>query len=251
MNYKIAVSVALFLLALWITVIVVSGAGWNPLGINWNFSNSGAFGDSFGPMSAAMGGAAALGAFLAWNEQRQEVKRLRANDEQAKNDLAINRDDQTFFNLIRMFQEIVSLTDIQRSEGPDKKGQDAFAFILDRIDSQLQHGPEQAYLRVFNRYVNDLGHYFRILYNIIAFVDRSNLPDKYFYAKVVRSMLSNAEIALIGLNCVHGQGLTKFKPLVEKYALLKNLSPDYITKYRLRDFYQLGAFSHELISDVS
>lgn len=242
-NYKFLIIIAFLLaLVLWVGAIIASGAGWNPFSVAWNFTNSGAFGDSFGPLSAAMAAAAAIGAFLAWNEQRREVTRLRGNDDQAKYDLAINRDDQTFFNLVRMFQEIVSATDIQRSEGPDKKGQDCFAFILTRVDTRMGHGPELAYSGVFNKYVNDLGHYFRILYNIIAFVDRSHLPDKYFYVKMVRSLLSNAEIALIGLNCTYGEGSEKFKPLVEKYALLKNLSPDLRAKYHFDALFSPDAF---------
>lgn len=241
MKYKSLIAVLIALL-IWLLVIIASGAGWNPLQISWNFSNSGAFGDSFGPLSAAMGALAATGAFLAWNEQRREVARLRENDEQAKSDLAINRDDQTFFNLLKLFQEIVALTDIQRSDGPDKKGQDAFAYILARVDARSQHGWTLAYNNVFDKYVNDLGHYFRILYNIVAYIDRSHLPDKYFYAKITRSLLSNAEIALLGLNCLHGEGNLKFKPLVEKYALLKNLSPGLVDRYNFIDEFKPGAF---------
>jgi len=242
MNFKIWIPVGLFGLFVWIAAIVAGGAGWNPFGVVWNFSNSGAFGDSFGPLSAAMGALAATGAFLAWGEQRREIHRLRLNDEQAKEDLAISRDEQTFFNLLKMFQEIVALTDIQRSDGPDKNGQDAFAHLLGRVDARIQHGLQQAYQGIFTKFVNDLGHYYRTLYNIIAFVDKSHLKDKYFYVKIVRSLLSNAEIGLVGLNCVYGEGKDKFKPLVEKYALLKNLSPDLINKYDLRNSFGPGAF---------
>ncbi|WP_404371712.1 putative phage abortive infection protein [Sphingomonas sp. MMS24-J45] len=241
-NYRLVLLFIAAVLIAWVAIIIASGAGWNPIGIRWDFSNTGAFGDSFGPLSATMAAAAAVSALLAWNIQRNEVLRLRSNDEQAKNDLEINRDDQTFFNLLRMFQDVVAATDIQRSDGPDKRGQDSFAFILDRVSARLEHGREQAYTVIFNKYINDLGHYFRILYNIIAFIDRSRLPDKYFYVKVVRSLLSNAEIALIGLNCIYGEGLTKFKPLVEKYALLKNLSPSLIEKYQFKSHFAAGAF---------
>src|ERR1700733_4032054 len=106
MKLKVLAFCSSFILIAWVAVIVASGAGWNLFGIDWDFSNTGSFGDSFGPLSAVMGAAAAIGAFLAWNEQRREVARLRANDEQSKNDLLISRDDQTFFNMVRMFQDI-------------------------------------------------------------------------------------------------------------------------------------------------
>lgn len=236
---------AFLLLLSWIFVIVLSGAGWNILGITWDFSNTGAFGDSFGPLGAAMGAAAATGAFLAWHEQRKELNRVRENDVQNKKDAQTARDEQTFFNLVKFFQDNVSLTDIQRSESSDKKGQDAFAFILQMVDRRITQGIGVSYRITFDRYVNDLGHYFRIVYNIVNFVDGSSLENKYFYVKVLRSLLSNAEIALIGLNCEHGEGREKFKPLVEKYAILKNLSHDLIQKYELDKSFSSSAFSYQ------
>lgn len=227
---------------LWLSIVISSAAGWNPFLIRWNFSNTGAFGDSFGPLSTMMGAAAAIGAFLAWHAQREELKRVRANDEQNKADAAIARDEQTFFNLVKFFQDNVSFTDIQRSDGPDKRGQDAFGFILSRVDRRINQGISSAYSFTFNQYVNDLGHYFRTVYNIVNFVDKSNIENKYFYIKILRSLLSNSEIALIGLNCEHGEGKTKFKPLVEKYALLKNLSSDLVDNYEFKNCYSTSAF---------
>ena len=49
----------------WLVIIIASGAGWNPFRVPWNFTNTGGFGDSFGPLGALMAGMAlALGGAL-------------------------------------------------------------------------------------------------------------------------------------------------------------------------------------------
>ena len=60
-----------------------------------------------------MAAIAAIGAILAYQEQKKEIRRLRFNDEQAQIELSISRDDQTFFNLLDLFQKVVAATDIQ------------------------------------------------------------------------------------------------------------------------------------------
>ena len=45
---------------------------------------------------------------------------------------------------------------------------------------------------------------------------------KYIYTSIVRSQLSDYELLWIFYNCLSLKG-AKFKPLIEKYSLLKNL----------------------------
>ena len=51
---KFAKIVGGIVLVLWIIIIIASGAGYNAFPVNWNFATTGAFGDSFGPLSAVM-----------------------------------------------------------------------------------------------------------------------------------------------------------------------------------------------------
>lgn len=74
-------------------------------------------------------------------------------------------------------------------------------------------------------------HYFRFLYRILKFVDDSDssfLTDtnKYNYIGMLRGMLSKYELAWIYYNGLSDYGKNKLKPLIEKYALLKNLRED-------------------------
>lgn len=118
------------------------------------------------------------------------------------------------------------------------------------------------YLRNYNKVKTDFGHYFRNLYRIIKFVDESilvsedemefdydiseedkkqvlklnNFKLKYSYTSMLRAQLSDYELGWIFYNCLSSNGAKKFMPLVNQYALLKNLDwkgfhPNYIKIY--------------------
>lgn len=72
-----------------------------------------------------------------------------------------------------------------------------------------------------NSYI--LGHYFRILYNILKFVDESDLLNKKHYTNIVRSQISTYEHILIFYNGLSENGAEKLKPLIEKYSFLNNM----------------------------
>lgn len=79
----------------------------------------------------------------------------------------------------------------------------------------------------FHIHFSDLAHYFRNLYHIICFVERStiNTKRKKEYVHMLRAQLSNYEILLLGYNGLHPYG-AKFHPLIEKYWLLKSLNTE-------------------------
>ena len=68
---------------------------------------------------------------------------------------------------------------------------------------------------------DNLGHYFRFIYNIIKFIDTSDLENKKFYTNILRSQFSDAESTVLLMNCISKYGENKFKPYAEKYRLLK------------------------------
>ncbi len=86
----------------------------------------------------------------------------------------------------------------------------------------------------YHRLSTDFGHYFRNLYRIIKMVDEKkfhadeveNFKIQYSYTSIIRAQLSDDEIKLIFFNCLFRNGLKKFKPLVEKYTLLKIIDTD-------------------------
>ncbi len=103
-----------------------------------------------------------------------------------------------------------------------------------------------AYRSFWNRYRSDLGHYFRFLFNIIKYIDNADLDvdEKLRYVKIVRSQLTDFEIVIIFYNSLSWMSVNKFKPLIEKYAILNNLSDDLIFDIDHKSFYAASAYEN-------
>jgi hypothetical protein len=119
--------------------------------------------------------------------------------------------------------------------------------MIGRIYYSIGQGgtAEAAYETTYRLYRNDLGHYFRLLFNIVDFVDKWENEEKYFYLKTLRALLSEAELSIISLNCIYGEGREKFKPLIEKYALLNNISIEARQRLGLESQYLKSAFERQ------
>jgi hypothetical protein len=82
----------------YIGIVVASGLGWNPLSQSWNFANTGAFGDSFGPLNALVATVAAIGAVAAYRAQREELERVKEAAPLERAEAAKRDFETTFFN---------------------------------------------------------------------------------------------------------------------------------------------------------
>lgn len=58
--------------------------------------------------------------------------------------------------------------------------------------------------------------------------------------------MSDAELLLLAMNCAYGEGLEKFKPLAERYALFHNMNRDDVELFGLRDLFEPEAFGLDL-----
>ena len=211
----------------------------------------GTFGDMFGAANALFSGLAFAGIIYAvllqrkeLQLQRQELVATRKELEGQKLQLEIQNKtltkqnfEDTFFQLLRLHNEILNAMDLQ--DGSEKyQGRDCITRLYDLFkNSYGDHNyryPDRTHLEkirgayndFFRKHQSDLGHYFRTLYNIVKFVSRSDVPDKRFYTNLVRAQLSNYELVLLFYNCLSDLGRDKFKPLVEEFALLKNMPKD-------------------------
>jgi len=86
----------------------------------------------------------------------------------------------------------------------------------------------KAYNSLYNDEKSNLSHYFRTFYHIIKFIDNSEIENKKQYISIARAQLSSYEQIIIFYNCLHDNGKEKFKPLIEKYALFKNIDESLI-----------------------
>ncbi|HXG06022.1 MAG TPA: putative phage abortive infection protein [Nitrososphaera sp.] len=216
--------------------------------LNWN--EKGSLGDSFGAVNALFAGLAFLAVVITIYLQSRAIRQSRA-------DIDLQSFENKFFQLIRVQNDIldgiVKYEPVARQHIPIK-GRQRFKQLYDDFisyfEAEKRKTPqtedaeiiERAYSALFKNYEHELGHYFRHLYNIVAFIDRSQFHSsiKQGYANLLRAQLSSSELLLLFYNCLWHKGKKKFKPLVEKYALLEHLPELKYTHHK--SFYHSQAF---------
>lgn len=186
---------------------------------------------------------------LTRNELEQSTKALQG---QARS-LNQQNFDNTFFNLLKLHNEIVESLTAQISRGEPCQGRQSFVLfvrIMNMDYENLQLGltsrEEQVTVNnfmsgaIYSTRLNS-DHYFRNLYRIVKFIhDKSS--DKPFYIGTLRAQLSPHELAAIFFNGLTDSG-RKFKPLIEQYALLDNIKISLLPKReRLIHLYDRKAF---------
>lgn len=153
--------------------------------------------------------------------------------------------EETFFQLLRLHNDIVTAMDIGQV-----RGRDCIRKLMTNLRSQLvaqnaltdYDRMRVSYEAFFNQYQHEIGHYFRLLYNIVKLVHNAAPGDKRLYTNMVRAQLSSNELQLIFFNGLSRWGEAKFKPLIEEYGLLKSLPEDFPSA-QLRAKYEPGAFT--------
>jgi len=221
-------------------LVVVTGVwlAWEPVLIHFwpyarsdNLASRGQFGDSYGGLNTLFTGWAFAGVGftiylqLAENRAREEERRQQDKErEKREADRIVEIFEDRFFRLTDVLR-----SHIQSASFDKFSGKSGLSLL---VEEQAPSHPNDAtiadavrrYLKEYRGYKNTLGPYFRILYRIIKYVDQSPIADKESYTGIVRAELGNAELWLLALNCLTEYG-SKFKPLVEKYHLLKHFEP--------------------------
>jgi Putative phage abortive infection protein len=151
--------------------------------------------------------------------------------------------ETTFFQMLGLFNEVVKEAEFF-SDTIERQG---FKFIkkvigfkgrlclihlveiIKQLDVRIENNnfARQYHNQIHDKYRYVLAPYFRTLYSIINFVDKSNFgdDDKSFYINIVRAQLSEHELVLLFYNCLSlPNAASKLLPLVKKYNLLKNLN---------------------------
>lgn len=226
--------------------------------LNENVTSSevtrGSFGDKFGAVNSLFSGLAFAGVIFTILLQRRELE-IQRNEVEETRDVFIEQNamltqerfENNFFQLLSLYNSIVNSIDLRSKQNKNEiisKGRDCFEIFYQRLGRYLDtlNKDKKAFsvkassiedaLKAYDRfYINsesDVSHYFRTLYHIIKFVDNSNVENKNQYTAIVRAQLSSYEQALLFYNCLHSNGREKFKPLIEKYALFKNLNTSLI-----------------------
>lgn len=178
------------------------------------------------------------------------------------NTLRQQKFENTFFQLLNLFNSIVNSLDVRNrsTKVVTTSGRDCFEVFFKRINLHLNtiiYGNSsgsgdlskcsikqavEAYDRFYSNDKSDMSHYFRTIYHIIKFIDTSDIDNKKQYTSIVRAQLSSYEQILLFYNCLHENGIEKFKPLIETYALFKNIDSSLIINQEHMDEYNDGAY---------
>lgn len=159
---------------------------------------------------------AGLGVYGAYSVMQ---KQLKVENEQYRKD----RIDNTFFNLLGLFQnvreeldssEIISEIKFLKTL---KIEEDPSSFFTSR-DVNKQNNIVEIINKVFKSNNNYSGNYFRALYRCLKYIIDSDLKmeDKKFYSGVLRGILSSKEMLVVFYNCMYFEKGKKFKELLEK-----------------------------------
>lgn len=237
---------------------------------NWR----GTFGDQFGAVNALFSGLAFAGLIytiilqrrdleLQRNDlklqreelalTRQEMEEQTAEFEKQNETLRIQRFENTFFNMLSQFQEVVNNLSVSarvKGENVVLTGRESFQELFERAVVYIpnpQRDGEFVGIRGMKAVLDTYGlegymqsevptqfdHYFRLLYRILKFVKTSPLinrfEDEYEYTSILRATLSRYELVWLYYNGFT-YGNNKLKPLIERYAMLKNLRKDLLVQ---------------------
>lgn len=217
----------------------------------------GQFGDMFGSVNALFSGLAFAGIIITillqgeeLREQRNELRLTRKEFKLQNQTLSLQRFENTFFALLQSQNEIVKLIEKNRENGRNAL-KVFYALFLDNAKNSTSFKEViRAYLKMYKTNEVSLSHYFRNLYHIILFIDESTIETKYKYIRFIRATLSSNELTLLFYNCLSDNGAAKFKPLIEKYKLLKNM--DWALLQNTFDLirYDLNAYGKKVNTEI-
>ncbi len=252
---KILIYIITFIFVITVIALWASYPVWGSLFFDYlnsyevlsKFANSyGTFGDSFGVLNTLFSGLAFTGIifsiFLQSKELSETRNEIKAQCEQFELQTKVmNKQvfENVFFQMITLHNEIVQSITIDHYDGMaifavksrgafkplyvQKFCQSDFISELDLDERDYPQSFNDYYLKFHDCYGDQIGHYFRNVYQILKLIDSSDVDDKKFYSNIIRSQLSSYELVMLFYNCLSDIGVDLFKPLVEKYEFFEHL----------------------------
>lgn len=239
-------------------------------------TNRGEFGDKFGAINSLFSGLAFLGLIVTLLFQKEELELQRQELAETRKELEGQKKEfeeqnkimrrqsfeNTLFHMISLHQEIITnLTYYEYMSLSNRKnnnqylGSEFFKALYHKftiyVERESYTGFKEIILNtnyyIFDniKYLNCLDNYFILLYRIFRYIDNSNLIDdseKYEYSCIVRSKLSEYELVMLFYKCISISCNERFKLLIEKFALLKNLREDLLALPEHKDLYNKSAY---------
>jgi hypothetical protein len=232
-----------------------------------SIDKSGVFGDSFGLLTSLFSGLASAGLIITILMQKEELSLQREDIKLARSELSgqraelkaqnetlkIQRFENTFFKMLEILdscrKDIFYQTRHFQRQNTSYEGREAIRQLYEKLSQRYffnyvqenlsakyvfadkcnnKEGINERYIKFYTEHGDDLGQYFRTLYNIIKLIDRNFSSDEgLIYSNLLRAQLSRYELLLIFYNCLSSYG-EKLTPLIKKYLILKHLESELI-----------------------
>lgn len=204
-------------------------------------AQAGVFGDSFGVLTALFSAYAFGGLIVTIFIQQEELSLTREL-------MRVQSFENNFFKLQDILHKIVENLDLQdRKTGKvNETGRDCFRGYVNELKILERYYKKKgkdvvntivAYDGYRNVRYDDLSIYFRFLFNVFKYIDSSDVENKYKYASIVRSQLSDSELLMIFYNCISSQG-RKMVYYTEKYKIFDNLPVNLLLQSEHWNLYQ-------------
>lgn len=176
-------------------------------------------------------------------ETRDVLKGQKLQLEEQNKTLSKQNFEGTFFQLLRLYNDVVNSIDIDINQNtslsrlkdrplkPLVTGRDVFVTLYYKFsraafniikndfmkneDIVISKIIEDEYESFYKANQSDLGHYFRTIYNLIKFVDVSDIKNKKFYTDILRAQLSSHELLLFHYNIKSNYGTEKMSRFVK------------------------------------
>ncbi|VXA85060.1 conserved hypothetical protein [Aeromonas veronii] len=220
---------------------------------NTENAEMGVFGDSFGALNTLFSGLAFSGIIVSIFLQSQQLKLNREEIKLNREEIKLNREEleqtrkeieeqgeqfklqtkamqkqvfeSSFFSMMNLHNTISS------SLRNEKEFEKLFMFFVNTASDTFP-GRESIsghLIKIYDKFMakeySSIGHYFRYIYQIMKFIDESDLADseRIIYMNILRAQLSNYELILLFVNCQCYKRSDKFKRLVESYSFFEHI----------------------------
>ncbi len=204
----------------------------------------GTFGDMFGAVNALFSGLAFAGLLIAIYLQRKELE-LQRRDFLDSIDELKNQTNQfqkqsfenTFFEMLKLHNSNASFYKTQTKKDMFSNERQIFKTLYDYLKGlyasgvktgkfnspNIRENVKLAYISFYEDSLEFLPRYFNNLFNIIDFIDLSDVNNKEFYIRLISAQLTLYEQMLLFYHCTCYDDARDFRILMKNYKLLNNL----------------------------
>lgn len=211
----------------------------------YSIEKAGMFGDSFGFLTSVFSGLAFAGVIWTVLSQREELDITRR-------ELKVQGFDNAYFQMLRLHNQIVDGIGVALAI----KGRNTFVHFkqyledtynrlkTDNSDTSESELLAVAYDQYWEKNQCHLGHYFRVLYNILRFLKERDVKKDDYHAKLLRAQLSDQELYVIFYNCLYKHG-NNFVAYAVEYQLFDNLGAEYLLSKDHKNLIDRRAFGEK------